>query len=102
MFQLIERHIHRLLRQLLAEEPVVVIDGPRTVGKSLLVQQIVEAGSGTTYDLDDPTTQEALEADPMTMLGGKSPVVVDEFQHRAELVLSGITVLPLDALWRVT
>ena len=43
-----------------AEEPVLVLNGPRTVGKSTLLSQLGERLGRTVIDCDDPATRAAV------------------------------------------
>jgi predicted AAA+ superfamily ATPase len=47
----------------MAEEPVVVLSGPRTVGKSTLLSSLARHLDRPIVDLDDPPTREAVEDD---------------------------------------
>ena len=59
----------------------MALQGPRTVGKSTLLQQLArELGAGIV-DLDDPALREIAQADPGTLVAGPAPVCVDECQH---------------------
>ena len=71
------------------DEPVVLLEGPRSVGKSTLLQAIVRRTNGRVIDLDDVATQEAVATDPATMVGGAGPICIDEYQ-RAPIVLDAI------------
>lgn len=63
------------------EEPVVALQGPRTVGKTTLLRAIAGIEGVEVIDLDDPATREAAEADPRTFVSGPSPVCIDEYQQ---------------------
>jgi len=65
----------------MAEEPVVLLQGPRTVGKSRLLAALAAAMGGDVADLDDPASRDAALADPAFMVAGDGPVFVDEYQH---------------------
>src|ERR1700748_1948375 len=47
-----------------AEEPVLVLNGPRTVGKSTLLGQLAGRLGRPVIDCDDPATRSAVRADP--------------------------------------
>lgn len=87
---MIQRHIEPLLVELLREEPVIVLDGPRTTGKSFVVSQVVTNTGATFLDLDDPADLAALRNDPSGALRHSGLVVVDEFQRATEDVLGAI------------
>lgn len=62
------------------EDPVVLLEGPRSVGKSTLLQQIAGTVNGRILDLDDPATRDAAARDPRTFVAGDEPVCIDEYQ----------------------
>jgi uncharacterized protein len=68
------------------EEPVVVLNGPRTVGKSTLLSQLAERLGRTVIDCDDPATRLAVRADPGRFVESSEPVLIDEYQHVPELL----------------
>lgn len=71
------------------DDPVVLLEGPRSVGKSTLLRQIAASRDGRILDLDDPATLNAVQTDPATMLAGDQLVCIDEYQ-RAPIVLDVI------------
>jgi predicted AAA+ superfamily ATPase len=73
----------------MADDPVVLLEGPRTVGKSTLLKEVTTACGGRLLDLDDPATRDAVAADPARFVGGEQPVCIDEYQ-KAPLVLDAI------------
>ena len=73
----------------LTEEPVVALQGPRTVGKSTLLHEVAQSHGVEVIDLDEPAVRDAVMADPATFVGGAPPVCVDEFQ-KAPVVLEAI------------
>lgn len=79
------REVHRRLlpriAALLIDEPVVAIQGPRTVGKSTILRRISDERSVSVLDLDDPATRDAVAADPVSVVGQRALVCIDEYQH---------------------
>jgi predicted AAA+ superfamily ATPase len=75
-----------VVAQRLTEEPVVILTGPRTVGKSTLLAELARGGDRPVLDLDQPETRAAAGADPGFMVSGPGPVFIDEFQHVPELL----------------
>src|ERR1700722_3696211 len=69
-----------------AEEPVLILNGPRTVGKSTLLSQLAERLGRAVIDCDDPATRAAVRADPGRFVESAEPVLVDEYQHVPELL----------------
>ncbi|MEV6297809.1 ATP-binding protein [Actinoplanes sp. NPDC051861] len=74
-----------LLRRL-GEEPAIVLNGPRTVGKSTLLHALGERSRRPVIDCDDPATRAAVRNDPGRFVSGPGPVLIDEYQHVPELL----------------
>jgi predicted AAA+ superfamily ATPase len=66
---------------LLAEEPVVAVQGARTVGKSTMLRALAGSAGRGVVDLDDPQVRDAVDASPAAFAAGESPVFIDEYQH---------------------
>lgn len=77
---MVNRFVTPTIRRRLHEEPVVVLVGPRTVGKSTLLQALAAEMAVEVLDLDDLATRAAVAADPGLFMSGPGPVLVDEFQ----------------------
>src|SRR6516164_826422 len=69
-----------------AEEPVVVLNGPRTVGKSTLLSQLAKRLGRAVIDCDDLATRAAVRSDPARFVESDQPVLIDEYQHVPELL----------------
>jgi uncharacterized protein len=69
-----------------AEEPVLVLNGPRTVGKSTLLSQLADRLGRRVIDCDDPATRAAVRADPGRFTESGQAVLIDEYQHVPELL----------------
>lgn len=65
----------------MSEEPVVAVQGARTVGKSTIVRSLAASAGRTVIDLDDPETRDALEDSPSAFVAAEPPVFIDEYQH---------------------
>jgi predicted AAA+ superfamily ATPase len=83
---LAKRRLTEVLRTRLAEEPVVVLNGPRTVGKSTLLHQLADDLGRAVVDCDDPATRSAVREDPARFIESESTVLIDEYQHVPELL----------------
>ena len=85
--------VHRRLLQVALErfedEPVLLLQGPRSVGKSTLLRQLADRLGGALVDLDDVATRDAVAADPATFVARPGVVCIDEYQH-VPLVLDAI------------
>lgn len=64
----------------MVDESVVLLEGPRSVGKSTLLRQLAEAHDAEVIDLDDIAVRQAVEANPILFASGPSPVCFDEYQ----------------------
>ena len=85
----VSRRVLGVVSDRLAEEPVVALQGPRTVGKSTLLREIARHHGVEVIDLDEPAVRDAVTADPGNFAAGASPVCIDEFQ-KAPVVLDAI------------
>ncbi|MFT4166006.1 MAG: ATP-binding protein [Microlunatus sp.] len=86
---LVSRRIYDVALERLHESPVVLLEGPRAVGKSTLLRQLADQLGARLLDLDDPDTRSAVNRDPTTMIGSDPVVLIDEYQH-APVVLDAI------------
>src|SRR6516162_2087181 len=83
---LAKRRLVDVIAARFAEEPVLVLNGPRTVGKSTLLSQLAERLGRAVIDCDDPATRSAVRADPGRFVESAEPVLIDEYQHVPELL----------------
>jgi len=81
-----ERRLTAVLATRLAEEPVVVLNGPRTVGKSTLLRRLGHRLGRPVIDCDDPAVRAAVRNDPNRFVDGAQPVLIDEYQHVPEVL----------------
>jgi predicted AAA+ superfamily ATPase len=86
---LVDRAIAPVVEARMADEPVILLEGPRSVGKSTLLRQLADLHSVTVLNLDDLATRDAVNVDPATFAAGTRPVCIDEYQ-KAALVLDAI------------
>lgn len=86
---LVDRRVLSIALDRMRDDPVVLLEGPRSVGKSTLLHEIAAASGGRILDLDDPATRDAVAADPATLISGPEPVCIDEYQ-KAPIVLDAI------------
>ncbi len=78
---IVTRRLLEVASDRLEDEPVVALQGPRTVGKSTLLAELAGSHGTTVVDLDEPATRTAVQADPGGFVGGTPPVCIDEYQH---------------------
>lgn len=83
---LADRRLAEVLATRLTEEPVVVLNGPRTVGKSTLLAQLGKNLGRPVLDCDDPSTRAAVRNDPSGFVQHSDTVLIDEYQHVPELL----------------
>jgi predicted AAA+ superfamily ATPase len=76
---IVPRRVLDVARVRLLEEPVLLIQGPRSVGKSTLLASLAQGHPGTLIDLDDPD---------VLHMGERS------FKYDDRLL-----ALPVDSLW---
>jgi len=86
---LVERQVLGVALDRMADDPVLLLEGPRSVGKSTLLRRIAAARRARILDLDDLATRDAVAADPATMIAGDQCVCIDEYQ-KAPVVLDAI------------
>jgi uncharacterized protein len=74
------RRLEAIVLERMAEEPVLLIQGPRSVGKSVLLRRLAREVGVAVIDLDDLGTRAAVQFDPSLFAAGPSPVFFDEYQ----------------------
>jgi predicted AAA+ superfamily ATPase len=87
---LLPRHAFALAEETLADTPITVISGARQVGKSTLVQQLIQGRDARTVNLDDLVDRSAAEADPdgFARQFPQGLLAIDEVQRVPELLTS--------------
>jgi len=84
--ELYPRQIEPLLREALADSPVVLVHGPRQSGKSTLAKMTGKPLGYEYLSFDDDTIRAAADADPIGFVEGLSDrVILDEIQRVPEL-----------------
>ena len=78
---LVPRAAARRLDALLRAMPVVIVTGPRQVGKSSLVRNTPSLAGHRLIDLDDANSRLAAERDPDDLVRRWPKVVIDEVQR---------------------
>jgi predicted AAA+ superfamily ATPase len=82
------RHITDQIKESLADTRVVLIAGPRQAGKTTLAEQIAHGGGFSFFSLDNKTTLEAANDDPVGFIRETERAVIDEVQRAPELLLA--------------
>lgn len=81
------RWIESRIDEALADTPVVLLAGPRQVGKTTLVRKL--AGENFRYlTLDDELTLMSARQDPMGLIRNLDRAIIDEIQRAPELLLA--------------
>lgn len=83
---LIDRRLQAVSLARVRHDPVLALQGPRSVGKSTLLRSLARMLGGRVIDLDDPETRQVVERDPGLFVRGDAPVCIDEFQHVPEVL----------------
>ena len=83
---LADRRLEAVVAARLAEEPVIVLQGPRSVGKSTLLARVAASRGVEVVDLDDPSVQAAVRGNLNGFLATPPPVCIDEYQKVPELL----------------
>lgn len=82
----VERRILAVLLAQEADEPVIALHGPRSVGKSTLLRSYADDRGVAVVDLDDPEVLDAVVPNPTLAVGGAPPVCIDEYQKAPDLL----------------
>lgn len=82
----ISRNLEIVVCQVTKEYPVVLVTGPRQVGKTTMLQTLMEGTDRGYVSLDDLTERNIAKTDPELFLQlHKPPVLIDEVQYAPEL-----------------
>lgn len=84
----VARHIESRLKEALSIHPVVILSGPRQVGKSTLLQNAACLKGWHYMTLDDPILLEQSKEDPKGLLFDDAPVIIDEVQRCPDLLVT--------------
>lgn len=82
----IPRNLEKVVAEVTKEYPVVLVTGPRQVGKTTMLQKLMEGTSRSYVSLDDLNERSIAKNDPELFLQlHKPPVLIDEVQYAPEL-----------------
>ena len=84
--QLHQRRIFEVACSRLRDTPTLLLEGPRSVGKSTLLHQLAVHFGGRILDLDDLATLDAVRADVARAVAGSQMVLIDEYQKAPEVL----------------
>jgi hypothetical protein len=80
-----KRHIEKVLKRIKDQFPILMLSGPRQVGKTTVLQQISK-GEYTEVSFDDPILRNRVISDPNLFLkNNRPPLLLDEVQYVPEL-----------------
>lgn len=82
----ISRNLESVVNQLTKEYPVVLLTGPRQVGKTTMLKKLMENTNRGYVSLDDLNARNLAKSDPELFLQlHKPPILIDEVQYAPEL-----------------
>lgn len=82
----ISRNLETVVSQVAKEYPVVLVTGPRQVGKTTMLQKLMEGTDRGYVTLDDLNERSIAKTDPELFLQlHKPPILIDEVQYAPEL-----------------
>ena len=82
----ISRNLETVVNQVTKEYPVVLVTGPRQVGKTTMLQKLMENTERSYVSLDDLNERSIAKNDPELFLQlHKPPILIDEVQYAPEL-----------------
>ncbi len=82
----ISRSLERIVSEVTKEYPVVLVTGPRQVGKTTMLQKLMEGTDRRYVSLDDLQERSLAKTDPELFLQiHKPPVLIDEIHYAPEL-----------------
>ena len=82
----IHRSLEKIVLEVSKEYPVVLVTGPRQVGKTTMLQKLMEKTNRSYISLDDLNDRNLAKTDPDLFLQlHKPPILIDEVQYAPEL-----------------
>ena len=82
----VDRRVVEVVAARMREVPVVVLQGPRSVGKSTVLNQIAREHGATVVNLDVPGMRRTVEADSTQFVEGPGSVFIDEYQRVPDIL----------------
>jgi predicted AAA+ superfamily ATPase len=83
---LIARRLTRVVRHRSTTTPVLLLEGPRGVGKSTLLDGLAAETDAVVIDLDREDYLQLALNSPSAVVGGDAPVLIDEYQKVPSLL----------------
>ena len=82
----IHRSLEKIVLEVSKEYPVVLVTGPRQVGKTTMLQKLMEKTNRSYISLDDLNDRNLAKTDPELFFQlHKPPILIDEVQYAPEL-----------------
>ena len=82
----ITRNLETVVSRVTKEYPVVLVTGPRQVGKTTMLKRMMEGTDREYVSLDDLNERDLAKRDPQLFLQlHKAPLLIDEVQYAPEL-----------------
>ena len=75
----IKRHIEKVVNECLEQFSVLLVTGPRQVGKTTLLQYTCQNFKYATFD-DPITLNEAIEESNLFLMNNEPPLLIDEWE----------------------
>jgi len=82
------RSIESRIDQAMVDTPIVLVTGPRQVGKTTLARQVANDKGLQYITLDDQLALQLARADPVGMVRGLRDAMIDEVQRAPDLLLA--------------
>lgn len=83
---MIERNIEQIIKDTISHFPIILVTGPRQIGKSTLLYNSFLSKGYSYISLDDSLVLAMAKNDPRTFLEiNKAPLIIDEAQKAPEL-----------------
>lgn len=80
----IKRHMEEIVKECIEQFPVLLVTGPRQVGKTTMLTKICD--NYTYCTLDDPLLlREAVEETNLFLMNNEPPLLIDEVQYAPEI-----------------
>ena len=99
--QYIKRHIEHILTEMLNQFKVVLVTGPRQVGKSTMIKHLLPSFEYVT--LENMADLDMARTDPGLFFKNHSlPLVIDEVQYAPELFREIKRICDFGESWRLT
>lgn len=84
----IKRELEQVVLEVSKEYPVVILTGPRQVGKTTMLQKLMQGSERNYVTLDDLNERALAQSDPqMFFQMHKPPLLIDEVQYAPELLI---------------